>query len=112
MKRSIRGWWVGAIALLIASAAQATAPGENANLAASADGILVGLPLVAFGLKGLVNEDRPNGEPHSFPSAHTSTTFAGAEFIRKEYGWSWGAPLGDQPEETGAAPGLSLEMHF
>ena len=39
-----------------------------------------------------VEEDRPNGEEGSFPSAHTAITFAGAEFIRKEYGWAWGAP--------------------
>jgi hypothetical protein len=48
--------------------------------------------LVTFGLKGMVTEERPNGEPHSFPSAHTSTTFAAAEFVRKEYGWGWGTP--------------------
>ena len=48
--------------------------------------------LVTFGLKGLVTEERPNGEPHSFPSAHSSTTFAAAEFVRKEYGWTWGLP--------------------
>ena len=93
MKRYFLSALIGAASLLVATGAQATAPGENANLAASTDGILVGLP-------------------HSFPSAHTSTTFAGAEFIHKEYGWGWGAPIGDQPEEAGAGPGLSLEMHF
>src|SRR5262249_36325565 len=43
-------------------------------------------------LKGAVNERRPNGGAHSFPSGHTSFAFTGAEFIRKEYGWGWGAP--------------------
>lgn len=47
---------------------------------------------ITFGLKAVVAEDRPTGEPHSFPSAHTSTTFAAAEFVRKEYGWTWGMP--------------------
>jgi hypothetical protein len=47
---------------------------------------------VSYGLKYAVDEERPNGEAGSFPSAHTSVTFAGAEFIRKEYGWQWGAP--------------------
>lgn len=47
---------------------------------------------VSYGLKYAVDEERPNGKDGSFPSAHTAVTFAGAEFIRKEYGWHWGAP--------------------
>jgi membrane-associated phospholipid phosphatase len=43
-------------------------------------------------LKYSVNETRPDGGPYSFPSGHTSLAFTGAEFIRKEYGWGWGAP--------------------
>jgi membrane-associated phospholipid phosphatase len=48
--------------------------------------------VVTAGLKYAINETRPNGEPHSFPSGHSSIAFSGAEFIRKEYGWGWGAP--------------------
>ncbi len=48
--------------------------------------------VVTAGLKYAIDETRPNGEPRSFPSGHTSLAFSGAEFIRKEYGWSWGAP--------------------
>lgn len=44
------------------------------------------------GLKYAIDETRPNGEPRSFPSGHTSLAFTGAEFIRKEYGWRWAAP--------------------
>jgi membrane-associated phospholipid phosphatase len=43
-------------------------------------------------LKYSVNETRPDGGSRSFPSGHTSLSFTGAEFIRKEYGWAWGAP--------------------
>lgn len=48
---------------------------------------------VTYGLKYAVDEERPNGEDGSFPSGHTATTFAGAEFVRKQYGWAWGAPM-------------------
>lgn len=47
---------------------------------------------VTEALKYSVDETRPNGGSQSFPSGHTSFAFAGAEFIRKEYGWAWGAP--------------------
>ncbi|HMA13016.1 MAG TPA: phosphatase PAP2 family protein, partial [Steroidobacteraceae bacterium] len=43
-------------------------------------------------LKYAVNETRPNGDPNSFPSGHATAAFTGAEFLRKEYGWGWGAP--------------------
>jgi hypothetical protein len=48
--------------------------------------------IVTTGLKYSVDETRPNGGSRSFPSGHTSMAFAGAEFIRKEYGWRWAAP--------------------
>jgi membrane-associated phospholipid phosphatase len=45
-----------------------------------------------YGLKYAITEERPNGENHSFPSAHTSVSFASAEFMRKRYGWQYGIP--------------------
>ncbi len=48
--------------------------------------------LATYTLKYSVDSERPNGGGQSFPSGHTSIAFAGAEFIRKEYGWGWGAP--------------------
>lgn len=47
---------------------------------------------VTYGLKYTINEKRPNGESHSFPSAHSSVSFASAEYIRKRYGWEFGIP--------------------
>lgn len=48
---------------------------------------------VTYGLKSSVEERRPDGSgDDSFPSGHTSISFAAAEFTRKQYGWAWGAP--------------------
>jgi membrane-associated phospholipid phosphatase len=42
--------------------------------------------LIVSNLKVWVNEERPNGGDHSFPSGHTSTAFALAQFMHHEYG--------------------------
>ena len=48
--------------------------------------------LVVNGLKLVIDEERPNGTAfNSFPSGHTATAFTGAELVRLEYGWGWGA---------------------
>ena len=48
--------------------------------------------LIVNGLKLIIDEERPNGTSmNSFPSGHTATAYAGAELVRLEYGWKWGA---------------------
>lgn len=43
-------------------------------------------------LKPLINEERPNGGRHSFPSGHSTTAFAFASFVAAEHPWYYGAP--------------------
>lgn len=47
---------------------------------------------VTYALKDSINAKRPNGGDHSFPSGHSSLSFSAAEFMRKRYGWRYGAP--------------------
>jgi membrane-associated phospholipid phosphatase len=47
---------------------------------------------VTYGLKYSIDATRPNGGKHSFPSAHTSVSFAAADFIGRRYGWEYGIP--------------------
>ena len=47
---------------------------------------------ITYGLKYTLSETRPNGGEHSFPSGHSSVSFASAEFIRERYGWNYGIP--------------------
>jgi membrane-associated phospholipid phosphatase len=48
--------------------------------------------VVTEAIKVIVDEKRPNGNRYSFPSGHTSISFCSAEFMRKRYGWKFGAP--------------------
>jgi len=45
-----------------------------------------------YALKYAIEEERPNGGRHAFPSAHASISFASAEFMHKRYGWKYGIP--------------------
>lgn len=43
-------------------------------------------------LKPIINERRPNGGAHSFPSGHTTTAFAFASYAAMEHEWYYGVP--------------------
>jgi membrane-associated phospholipid phosphatase len=42
--------------------------------------------VITQGLKYAVNETRPNGTDHSFPSGHTATAFFGARMLDRSFG--------------------------
>jgi membrane-associated phospholipid phosphatase len=43
-------------------------------------------------LKLTVHETRPNGRDKSFPSGHTSVSFAAAQYMQMRGGWEYGVP--------------------
>ena len=45
-----------------------------------------------YAIKIATQRERPNGDPHSFPSGHASTTFATAMVLQEHYGWKIGLP--------------------
>lgn len=58
-------------------------------------GVFAGATTVGltYALKYIVKKDRPDhSDNHSFPSMHTSVSFAGAAFIQRRYGWKFGIP--------------------
>lgn len=44
-------------------------------------------------VKYAVRRTRPNGDPRSFPSGHSSATFAAATVLQRHYGWKLGVPF-------------------
>lgn len=55
-----------------------------------------------YAIKYSVNRTRPNGDPRSFPSGHTSATFATAMVLQEHYGWKVGLPIFGAAAYTGA----------
>lgn len=58
-------------------------------------GVFTGLTTVGatYILKAVVHEQRPDRSSwDSFPSGHTSATFATAGFLQRRYGWKFGVP--------------------
>lgn len=55
-------------------------------------------------LKEAVGAERPDGSDNlSFPSGHTSASFAAAATLHKRYGWKYGVPAYAVASFTGAA---------
>ena len=46
----------------------------------------------SLALKKTIDATRPNGLPESFPSGHASSAFAGAAYLQRRYGLSYGLP--------------------
>jgi len=54
---------------------------------------IAGAFVVTQGLKGVIDEERPDkSDNDSFPSGHTSSSFAAAATLHRRYGWEVGLP--------------------
>ncbi|MGW8285774.1 MAG: phosphatase PAP2 family protein [Candidatus Deferrimicrobiaceae bacterium] len=53
---------------------------------------LLAAAAVTEGLNAVVHERGPDGRDHSFPSGHTSISFAAASYMQFRYGWRYGIP--------------------
>ena len=65
------------------------------------------------GLKNAFPEERPNhADDKSFPSGHTSVSFAAAGYLQKRYGWQWGLPATLAASVVGLARVESKDHHW
>lgn len=68
--------------------------------------------LVTTGLKELISEERPDeSDDKSFPSGHTSVSFAAAATLHKRYGWEVGIPAHVVAAFVGVAR-VKADKHF
>lgn len=83
---------VALVALPVATIAGVLIAGDKEGFIQGLE-VAGGTVATTFLLKWITNERRPDGSNmHSFPSGHTSFTFAAASFLQRRYGWKFGVP--------------------
>ncbi len=98
---AIAWWTIAAIA------------GSDEDAATGRDLLRAQLSVVGwtYAIKLSTNRTRPNGDTHSFPSGHASTSFATAEVLQEHYGWKVGLPAFILASYTGMSRILAND-HF
>ena len=64
-----------------------------------------------YAIKIAADRTRPNGDPHSFPSGHASTSFATAMVLQEHFGWKAGVPAFAMAAYT-AASRVGVNQHW
>ena len=102
---------IGAYGLPVAAGGIALARDDNRGLLQLGESYAV-----TFGatqaLKYAVDERRPNGGKHSFPSGHTSSAFAAAGFLHARYGWEYGVPAEILATLVGVSRVITHDHHW
>lgn len=101
---------IGQIALPVAALGMTIAKGDKEGAIEFAEAFVT-TEALTYGLKYTINEKRPNGGKHSFPSGHTSSAFAGAAFLQERYGWDYGIPAYVAAAAVGASRITSHKHH-
>jgi membrane-associated phospholipid phosphatase len=78
------GWWITGHAI-----------GSDRTASAGRDLVRAQISALSwtYVVKYAADRTRPNGDPRSFPSGHTSASFATAMVLQKYYGWKLGLPM-------------------
>jgi len=82
---------IGAIALPASGLVVAAAHKDKQGALQLAEAYGVTMAVV-YVLKPIIDRQRPDGGGQSFPSGHSASAFAGAAFLQRRYGWSYGVP--------------------
>jgi membrane-associated phospholipid phosphatase len=96
------GWWA------IASAAGSERHAETGRDLLRAQ---IAVFSWTYAIKLATDRTRPNGDSHSFPSGHASTSFATAMVLQDHYGWKVGLPAFLVASYT-AASRVALNQHW
>ena len=114
-RASDSGWanasTVGRDGLMIAALAIPAVHGDLEGVGRA--GLALGATRLATdGLKSTIHEERPDeSDDRSFPSGHTSMSFASAATLHKRYGWKYGVPAYAVATFVGAAR-VKADKHF
>jgi len=96
------GWWVTGHAMGSSRGADAGRDLVRAQISATS---------WAYVLKFAFDRERPNGDPRSFPSGHSTASFATAMVLQEHYGWKVGVPFFAASTYT-AVSRLTINKHW
>jgi len=102
---------IGRDGLMVAALAVPAVHGDLEGIGRA--GLALGATRLATdGLKSTIHEERPDeSNDRSFPSGHTSMSFAAAATLHKRYGWKYGFPAYAVATFVGAAR-VKADKHF